>query len=103
MPARVSRRPMPTRKSGSRSRPAPARRSPAAPRPDGLRQILMPISLPRVVPAQRPVPARAGIGLRARHHDDLLRERPDIGWLDAHSGNYFADGGAQLEYLLKLR
>jgi uncharacterized protein len=60
-------------------------------------------SPPRVVPAQRPIPARAGIGLRARHHDDLLRERPDIGWLEAHSENYFADGGAQIEYLLKLR
>ncbi len=62
-------------------------------------------SLPRVVPATalRPVPARAGIGLRARHHDDLLRERPAIGWLEAHSENYFADGGAQIDYLLKLR
>jgi uncharacterized protein len=60
-------------------------------------------SLPRVIPAQRPIPARAGIGLRARHHDDLLRERPPVGWLEAHSENYFADGGAQLDYLLKLR
>ncbi len=62
-------------------------------------------SLPRVTPASapRPIPARAGIGLRARHHDDLLRERPDIGWLEAHSENYFADGGAQIDYLLKLR
>jgi hypothetical protein len=49
------------------------------------------------------MPARAGIGLRAQHHDDLLRERPDIGWLEAHSENYFADGGAQLDYLLALR
>jgi uncharacterized protein len=51
----------------------------------------------------RPIPARAGIGLRAQHHDDLLRERPNVGWLEAHSENYFADGGAQVEYLLKLR
>jgi len=60
-------------------------------------------SLPGVVPTQRPIPARSGIGLRARHHDDLLRDRPDIGWLEAHSENYFADGGAQIDYLLKLR
>jgi hypothetical protein len=60
-------------------------------------------SLPRAVPAQRPIPARSGIGLRARHHDDLLRQRPDIGWLEAHSENYFADGGAQIDYLLQLR
>ena len=65
----------------------------------------MSISLPRVVPtdAPRPIPVRAGIGLRARHHDDLLRERPPLGWLEAHSENYFAEGGAQLDYLLKLR
>jgi uncharacterized protein (UPF0276 family) len=49
------------------------------------------------------MPARAGIGLRAQHHDDLLRDRPDIGWLEAHSENYFADGGAQIDYLLALR
>ena len=50
-----------------------------------------------------PIPARAGIGLRAQHHDDLLRARPNVGWLEAHSENYFADGGAQIEYLMKLR
>lgn len=49
------------------------------------------------------MPARAGIGLRAQHHADLLRDRPDIGWLEAHSENYFADGGAQIDYLLALR
>jgi uncharacterized protein (UPF0276 family) len=54
-------------------------------------------------PRSRPIPARAGIGLRAQHHDDLLLHTPRIGWLEAHSENYFADGGAQIEYLLKLR
>jgi uncharacterized protein (UPF0276 family) len=49
------------------------------------------------------IPARAGIGLRAVHHDALLAERPAVGWLEAHAENYFADGGAQLEYLTKLR
>src|SRR5262245_40814888 len=49
------------------------------------------------------MPARAGIGLRAQHHDDLLRERPNVGLLEAHSENYFADGGAQIEYLMRLR
>jgi uncharacterized protein (UPF0276 family) len=37
------------------------------------------------------------------HHEALLAERPDVGWLEAHSENYFADGGAQLEYLERLR
>lgn len=49
------------------------------------------------------MPARAGIGLRARHHEDLLRDRPDVGWLEAHSENYFADGGAQIDHMLALR
>jgi uncharacterized protein (UPF0276 family) len=49
------------------------------------------------------IPARAGIGLRACHHDDLLVTRPDIGWLEAHSENYFADGGAQIDALARLR
>ena len=49
------------------------------------------------------MPARAGIGLRAQHHDALLHDRPNVGWLEAHSENYFADGGAQIEYLLGLR
>ena len=49
-----------------------------------------------------PIPARAGIGLRAVHHDALLAERPDVGWLEVHSENYFADGGAQIDDLVKL-
>ncbi len=52
---------------------------------------------------QGSIPARAGIGLRAVHHDALLEMRPAVGWLEAHSENYFADGGAQLEYLSRLR
>jgi uncharacterized protein (UPF0276 family) len=52
--------------------------------------------------ARGPIQARAGIGLRAVHHDALLSERPDVGWLEAHSENYFADGGAQIDYLMKL-
>lgn len=30
-----------------------------------------------------------GIGLRAPHYQTLLAERPDIGWLEVHSENYF--------------
>lgn len=50
-----------------------------------------------------PIPASAGIGLRAPHHDALMATLPDVGWLEAHSENYFADGGAQTEALEKLR
>jgi len=50
-----------------------------------------------------PIPAYAGIGLRAQHHEELLTDRPSVGWLEAHSENYFADGGAQVDYLSRLR
>ena len=40
-----------------------------------------------------PIPARAGIGLRARHHRDLLALRPSVDWLEVHTENYFAGEG----------
>jgi uncharacterized protein (UPF0276 family) len=48
---------------------------------------------PRGVPLG-PVPARAGIGLRFVHHEALLAERPAIGWIEAHTENYFHEGAA---------
>ena len=48
---------------------------------------------PRGVPLG-PIPARAGIGLRFVHHDALLEERPAIGWIEAHTENYFHEGAA---------
>jgi len=47
-------------------------------------------------------PARAGIGLRAPHYRELLDSRPDIGWLEVHSENYFG-GGRPLWFLEQLR
>lgn len=49
--------------------------------------------------AASPIPARAGIGLRTKHYKDILATRPAVGWLEAHSENYFADGGQPLDYL----
>jgi uncharacterized protein len=49
------------------------------------------------------IPAQTGIGLRSLHHEAMVRERPLIGWVEAHSENYFADGGFQLEQLAKVR
>jgi len=40
------------------------------------------------------MPARAGIGLRAEHHADVLATRPDVGWLEVHSENHFSPAGA---------
>jgi len=49
------------------------------------------------------IPAAAGIGLRAPHYDDVLQLRPDIGWFEVHSENYFGDGGKPHYYLEKIR
>ncbi len=53
--------------------------------------------------AAAPIPARAGIGLRAPHYRDVIETRPDVGWLEVHSENYFGDGGAPLHYLERAR
>ncbi len=50
-----------------------------------------------------PVPARAGIGLRAEHYDAVLNTRPPVGWLEVHSENYFGAGGKPLDYLERIR
>lgn len=42
----------------------------------------------------QPVPARAGIGLRAPHVARVQAERPPIAWLETHSENLFAAGGS---------
>ena len=42
----------------------------------------------------RSMPARAGIGLRAEHHADVLESLPNVGWLEVHSENHFAPAGA---------
>jgi uncharacterized protein len=47
--------------------------------------------------------ARAGIGLRAPHYRDVLRERPAVGWLEVHSENYFSRGGQGLHFLEQVR
>ena len=52
---------------------------------------------------RNPIPARAGIGLRAQHYRDVLEQRPAAGWLEVHSENYFGAGGAPLHYLERIR
>jgi uncharacterized protein len=40
----------------------------------------------------RPIPAKAGVGLRFPHHDYVLSNRPDIAWLEVHPENYLGHG-----------
>jgi len=52
---------------------------------------------------QRPIPAAAGIGLRAPHIERVLAECPPVPWFEVHSENYFAAGGAMHGALERIR
>jgi uncharacterized protein (UPF0276 family) len=49
------------------------------------------------------IPHAAGIGLRAPHVVHVLESRPPIPWFEVHSENYFAEGGAMLRALERVR
>jgi uncharacterized protein (UPF0276 family) len=49
------------------------------------------------------ISARAGIGLRAPHCREIIETRPDIGWVEVHSENYFGDGGQPHRFLEHIR
>ena len=44
-------------------------------------------------------PDSIGIGLRARHYDEVLSERPELGFVELHSENFFHAGGAAMRVL----
>ncbi|MBC7956319.1 MAG: DUF692 domain-containing protein [Cytophagales bacterium] len=49
---------------------------------------------------------QAGVGLRQPHYAELLERRPDLtdlGFVEVHSENFFADGGAALAVLHEAR
>jgi len=50
-----------------------------------------------------PVPASAGIGLRSAHVGHFIDGHPDVPWLEVHSENYFAAGGAAHAALTRIR
>ncbi len=52
--------------------------------------------------AQKPIPARAGVGLKAEHFHTILETNPDIGWFEVHPENYMGEGGPPLRYLQEI-
>ena len=50
-----------------------------------------------------PIPTAAEVGLRAPHYRNILATRPRIGWFEAHSENYFGEGGQPLAVLSAIR
>lgn len=57
----------------------------------------------RTATGTHPVPACAGIGLRAPHVQHVVRDRPRIAWLETHSENLFAAGGALHAAMQRIR
>ena len=50
------------------------------------------------------IPALAvGIGLRQPHYRDVFERRPELGFLEVHSENFFLDGGASMHALERAR
>ena len=49
------------------------------------------------------IPVSSGIGLRAPHCREIIESRPDIGWVEVHSENYFGDGGQPHRFLERIR
>lgn len=45
---------------------------------------------------------KTGVGLRARHHAEVVTSRPDVGWFEIHAENYMG-GGPPLHYLERVR
>ena len=45
---------------------------------------------------------KAGIGLRSRHHQEVVASRPAVGWFEIHAENYMG-GGVPLHYLDRVR
>jgi uncharacterized protein (UPF0276 family) len=55
------------------------------------------------VPISDPTRRLAGIGWRHAHERDLLETRPPLPFIEVHSENFFADGGAPLALLAAAR
>lgn len=60
-------------------------------------------TVPNPFQGPEPIPAAAGIGLRGPYHAEFLREHQPVGWLEAHSENFFAEDGIALGTLERIR
>src|SRR5262249_31825282 len=48
------------------------------------------------------IPAKAGIGLRFQHHQEVIDTQPNVPWMEVHTENYMG-GGTALRYLDAIR
>jgi len=49
------------------------------------------------------IPAKAGLGLRSPHYQEVMKDNPDIAWFEVHSENFFAEGGMSVFLLEQIR
>ena len=49
------------------------------------------------------IPARAGIGLKPQHYQEVLRDHPPFGFFEVHAENYMGAGGPPHHYLEAVR
>lgn len=61
------------------------------------------LTMNRFAPEAQAVPADVGIGWRHPHYAELLETRPALDFLEVHSENFFAEGGAALALLQQAR
>jgi uncharacterized protein len=58
--------------------------------------------VPAFLYGRDPIPATAGVGLRFRHHEEVLQSRPAVAWFEVHIENYLG-GGSAPKYLDAIR
>lgn len=49
------------------------------------------------------VPDTSGVGLKSQHYQDIIDQRPHIGWFEIHAENYMGDGGLPHQMLTCIR
>ncbi|WP_114970829.1 DUF692 domain-containing protein [Rhodoferax ferrireducens] len=49
------------------------------------------------------LPARAGVGLKPEHFQEILASQPDLGFFEVHAENYMVPGGPFHHYLSAIR
>ncbi|EKD97145.1 MAG: hypothetical protein ACD_23C01045G0002 [uncultured bacterium] len=59
--------------------------------------------LPSQVARAKPLPARAGVGLKPAHFQEILATLPAIGFFEVHAENYMVAGGPYHHYLSRIR
>lgn len=52
---------------------------------------------------EQSIPARAGIGLKPEHWEQIISDGPPLGWFEIHAENYMEAGGAPHHFLAEIR